>query len=116
MRRGREICGIIAVKDANMQNILSQHIESTPGVCGGKPRIAGHRITVQNVVIWHERMGLSADAIADEYGLALSQVYAALAYYYDNRAEVDESIRADEDFVAELKKGARSKIKEKTGG
>jgi hypothetical protein len=48
--------------------------------------------------------------------LTLSQVYAALAYYYDNRAEVDESIRADEDFVAELKKGARSKIKEKTGG
>ena len=34
-----------------MQNVLSQHIEATPGVCGGKPRIAGHRITVQNVAI-----------------------------------------------------------------
>jgi uncharacterized protein (DUF433 family) len=99
-----------------MQNILSQHIEQTPGVCGGKPRIAGHRITVQNVVIWHERLGRSADSIADEYGLSLSQVYAALAYYYDNRTEVDESIRADEEFVAELKKGARSKIREQTGG
>jgi hypothetical protein len=29
---------------------------------------------------------------------------------------VDESIRADEEFVAELKKGARSKIREQTGG
>ena len=48
-----------------MQNILAQHIESSPGVCGGKPRIAGHRITVQNIVIWHERMGMSADGIAD---------------------------------------------------
>jgi uncharacterized protein (DUF433 family) len=99
-----------------MQNILSQHIESTPGVCGGKPRIAGHRITVQDVVIWHERMGRSADEIADEYGLTLSQVYAAMAYYYDNRAEVDESIRADEEFVETLKKGAWSKIREQTAG
>ena len=92
------------------------HIESTPGVCGGKPRISGHRITVQNVVIWHERMGLSADAIADEYGLSLSQVYAALTYYYDNQAEINESIRADEEFVTQMQQGARSIIKEKTGG
>src|SRR5260221_9579686 len=99
-----------------MQNILAQHIESSPGVCGGKPRIAGHRITVQNIVIWHERMGMSADGIADEHELTLSQVYAALAYYYDNRSEIDESIRADEEFLANAQRGARSKLKEKTGG
>ncbi|MCP4113350.1 MAG: DUF433 domain-containing protein [Desulfobacteraceae bacterium] len=29
---------------------LDQHIEITPGICGGKPRIAGHRITVQNML------------------------------------------------------------------
>jgi len=23
-------------------------------IAGGKPRIAGHRITVQNIVIWHK--------------------------------------------------------------
>ena len=40
---------------------LDQHIEATPGVAGGKPRIVGHRITVQNIAIWHERMGTSAD-------------------------------------------------------
>jgi uncharacterized protein (DUF433 family) len=34
---------------------------------------------VQNVVIWHERMGLCADEIATEYGLSLADVYAALA-------------------------------------
>jgi uncharacterized protein (DUF433 family) len=99
-----------------MQNILSQHIESTPGVCGGKPRVARHRITVQNVAIWHERMGMSADKIADEHGLSLSEVYAALAYYADNRAEIDEAIRTDEEFVSQLRQGARSKVKEKTGG
>ena len=35
---------------------LDQHIEITPGVVGGKPRIAGRRITVRDVAVWHERM------------------------------------------------------------
>ena len=56
----------------------NQHIEITPGVCGGKPRVAGHRITVANIVIWHERLGKSADEIATEYDLTLADVYAAL--------------------------------------
>lgn len=47
--------------------VLDRHIELTPGVAGGKPRIAGHRITVQNIVIWHERMGKSVDEISAEY-------------------------------------------------
>lgn len=51
---------------------ISAHVEVTPGIAGGKPRIAGHRITVRNVVIWHERLGLSADDIANEYGLSLA--------------------------------------------
>jgi uncharacterized protein (DUF433 family) len=88
--------------EAKMQTVLNQHIDITPGVAGGKPRIAGHRITVQNIVVWHERMGLGADEIATEHGLTLSDVYAALAYYYDHHAEIDEFIHADEEFVAEL--------------
>ena len=28
-------------------NVIKEHIEITPGICGGKPRIAGHRIRVQ---------------------------------------------------------------------
>lgn len=92
---------------------LDRHIEITPGIAGGKPHIAGHRITVQNVVIWHERMGLSADEIAAEYDLTLSEVYAALAYYYDHQAEIDESIRADEAFVEELRRVTPSKLPEK---
>lgn len=92
---------------------LDRHIEVTPGIAGGKPHVAGHRITVQNVVIWHERMGLSADEIAAEYNLTLSEVYAALAYYYDHRVEIDESIRADEAFVEELRRVTPSKLPEK---
>ena len=93
--------------------VLDRHIEITPGVAGGKPRIAGHRITVQNIVIWHERMGLSADEIAAEYNLTLSKVYAALAYYYDHRAEIDEAIRTGETFAEELRRMTPSKLPEK---
>ncbi len=95
---------------------LDEHIEITDGISGGKPRIAGHRITVQNIVIWHERMGMDADEIATEYDLSLSDVFAALAYYYDNRANIDESIRSDEAFAAELKKESSSILTKKLKG
>ncbi|MCS4114611.1 uncharacterized protein (DUF433 family) [Salinibacter ruber] len=61
---------------------LDQRIEQTEGICGGKPRISGHRITVQDIVVWHERGGWSVDEIASEYDLSLADVYAALAYYF----------------------------------
>jgi uncharacterized protein (DUF433 family) len=92
---------------------VTTHIVATAGVAAAKPRIAGHRITVQNVVIWHERLGLSADEIATEYGLSLSDVYAALTYYYDHREEIDQSIRADEEIVAQLRRQIPSMHKEK---
>lgn len=96
--------------------VTTQHIEISPEIAGGKPRITGHRITVQNVVIWHERMGLSADEIASNYGLSLADVYAALAYYYDHRQEIDETILADESYVAELRSRTKSKLSGKISG
>jgi len=93
--------------------VLSRNIEITPGVAGRKPRIAGHHITVQNIVIWHEGMGPSADEIASEYDLSLSEVYAALAYYHDHRAEIDQSIRDERAFVEELQRMTPSKLPEK---
>ena len=75
-----------------MDIMTTPHIAISQDVAGGKPRIAGHRITVQQIVIWHERMGLSADEIASEHGLTLADVYAALTYYYDHRQEIDEAI------------------------
>jgi uncharacterized protein (DUF433 family) len=55
------------------------------GVSGGKPRIAGHRITVQDAVIWHERLGKDADEICVQYDLTLPDVYTELTYYFDHR-------------------------------
>jgi hypothetical protein len=58
-------------------------------------------------------MGLSADEIASEYDLSLSEVYAALAYYHDHRAEIDQSIRDERAFVEELRRMTPSKLPEK---
>lgn len=99
-----------------MESIALGHIEITPGVRGGKPHIAGHRVTVQNVAIWHERMGQEPDEIATMYELTLGEVYAALAYYHDNRAEIDDAIAWDESFVAELHRQMPTKLAEKLRG
>ena len=88
----------------------NHRIEATPGIAGGRPRVAGHRITVEDVVIWHEWLGRSADEISAEYGLDLADVYAALAYYYEHQAEIDRTIRQQEDFVAALRQRIPSKL------
>lgn len=93
--------------------ILDRHIEITPGVAGGKPRSAGHRITVQDIVVWHERMGRSADEIATEYDLTLADVYAALTYYFDHREEIDRPIEDSAAFVAALRKRTPSILQER---
>jgi uncharacterized protein (DUF433 family) len=80
-------------------------IVSTPGTCGGKPRIDGHRITVKHIVLDHQRRGLSPDEIVSAYpSLTLSDVYAALAYYHDHRAEIDADIKADDEHWAEIER------------
>jgi uncharacterized protein (DUF433 family) len=82
---------------------IASHIEITPGTCGGKPRIAGHRIRVQDIVLWTEE-GRSVDEIvADFPQLSLADVYAALAYYHDHRERIDQDIRADEEFFERMK-------------
>jgi uncharacterized protein (DUF433 family) len=91
----------------------ADRIVATPGVRGGKPRIAGHRISVSDVAIWHERMGMSPDEIVFEYPtITLSDVHAALAYYFDHRDEVDREIREGEEFAAKLRAGAPSIFEE----
>lgn len=97
-----------------MTAIITNHIEITPGVCGGKPRIAGHRIKVQNVVIWHERMGMSPDEIVYNYpSITLADVHAALAYYYDHREEIRQDIEEDEAFAREMQAKTPSLVAQK---
>ena len=92
---------------------MDQHIEISPGVAGGKPHIAGRRITVQNIVLWHERLGMNADEIASEHDLTLADIHAALAYYFDHRPELDQAIEESEAFVEALRQKQPSKLRKK---
>lgn len=79
--------------------IIAMHIEATPDTCGGKPRISGHRIRVQDIVLAYQRQGLSPDEIVSAYPtITLADVYSALAYYHDFRAEIDADIREADAF------------------
>jgi uncharacterized protein (DUF433 family) len=94
--------------------VIAEHIEITPGTCGGKPRIAGHRIKVQDIVIWHEKMGMSPDEIVSSYSIInLSDVYAALAYYHDHLEEIRQHIKEDEEYIKELRANTSSLVQQK---
>ena len=58
-------------------------------------------------------MGKSADEIATEYDLTLADVYATLAYYFDHRAEINQSLEGCEVFVKTLRQQTFSKLSEK---
>jgi len=86
-----------------MEPIAAKHIEMTPGVRSGKPRIAGTRICVSDIVIWTEQ-GQSPDEIVTEFPhLTLADVYAALAYYHDHREEIDRQLSQSEQLANAMK-------------
>jgi len=88
-----------------MATVALERIEITPGVCGGKPRIAGHRIRVADVAVWHESQGLSPDEIASRHpGITLADVHAALAYYFEHREEIDDDISEERRFAERVRR------------
>lgn len=90
---------------------ISEHIEAASGSCGGRARIAGHRIRVQDVVNWHESQGCSADEIVARFPqLTLSDVYAALAYYHDHREEIQRQMAEDDALVEKTRAAIPSKV------
>lgn len=94
-----------------MEAVSKNYISIDPGICSGRPHIVGRRITVPQIAVWHEFMGKSADEIASEYDLSLSEVYAGLVYYFDHREEMDNLIAESENFVSALMHNTPSKIK-----
>ena len=88
-----------------MSAIHSERIIKTPGVCGGKARLAGHRVRVQDVVLWHEHQGLTPDEIVARIpSLTLAEIHTALAYYFDHVQEIDEEMQADHDYTEEFRR------------
>lgn len=103
-----------SVLENEMVDVIREHVEIVDGAGGPKPRIVGHRIRVQDVVIWHAKLGMSADEIVYEYPtIALADVYAALAYYWDHRDDIERDIEAEHALVEELRRSHTGPLQEK---
>jgi uncharacterized protein (DUF433 family) len=84
-----------------VDTIISINLISTnPNVRSGRPCIAGTTIEVSAIVIAKIMHMQTPDEIANDYRLTLSQVYAALSYYYDHKAEIDAQI-AEQNAIAD---------------
>jgi uncharacterized protein (DUF433 family) len=78
-------------------------ISSNPKVHGGRPCIAGTGLRVSDVVMSHLYHNQTPDEIAVGYAVSLLGVYAALAYYYEHKAEIDGDIRDQIEKARKLK-------------
>jgi uncharacterized protein (DUF433 family) len=95
---------------ANPPESIAAYIVETPGTLGGRPRIAGHRIAVAHVATWRLRKDTSFEQIAATYDLPIAAVYAAMAYYYDHKADIDTRDAQDLAFAEEMRARTPSKL------
>jgi len=82
--------------------MVKQHIQTDQST--GKPCIAGTGIRVWDIYVLHERQGKTPDEIVAAYPhITLADVHAALAYYWDNKDEIDRQMKEADEFVEQLK-------------
>jgi uncharacterized protein (DUF433 family) len=84
------------------------HIVKIDGVCGGQAIIEGTRIAVWHIVGYYYKADMSVEDILAEWNhLTPAQVFSALAYYHDNKQEVDE-VREQNSYEEWKKQHARA--------
>jgi uncharacterized protein (DUF433 family) len=70
-------------------------LTQSPGICGGRPRIAGTGVSVLRIVGWY-KLGWTPEEISRRIGhISLAQVHAALAYYHANQEAMEAEMAAD---------------------
>lgn len=84
-----------------MQKVAHPHVSTNSKICGGSPAIVGTRFPVRSVIVYILHHGLTPEELVAKFrGLTLAQVHDALAYYYDNRKEIDKDILANSEEAA----------------
>lgn len=84
-----------------MPKVIHPHISSDSRVCGGSPVIVGTRFPVRSVVNYILHHGLTPEELVNRFShLTLAQIHDALAYYYDNRDEIEKDIEENTEEVA----------------
>ncbi|MFM8294550.1 MAG: DUF433 domain-containing protein [Microcystaceae cyanobacterium] len=77
----------------------------------GIPKIAGSTMKVIELVMAHLSLGWTAEEIhVNHPDLSLSQIYSALAYYWENKQELDRAIQADLKFAPILRQNTSQSL------
>jgi uncharacterized protein (DUF433 family) len=75
--------------------MLGVTLVRSPDVCGGKLRIDGTRMTVNQVVTLHQQ-GLTAEEIVEQYSQrTLGEIFGVLAWYYEHKVDFDQELAVD---------------------
>ena len=75
----------------------------------GVARLAETSLKVSDIAIDAETWGMTPPEIQENYPqLSMAQIYAALSYYHNHKAEIDAALERDDEEVAQ----ARSQEKE----
>ena len=68
-------------------------ITTNPDVRGGRTCLVGTGIEVSTIVTAHLFQERDPGEIAADYAVPLAQIYAALAYYYEHKNDIDAMMR-----------------------
>jgi uncharacterized protein (DUF433 family) len=97
-----------------MATAIGERITRTPGVCGGKACIAGHRVRVLDIVAWYELQGLTPDEIVSHApSISLADVHFALAYYFEHVEEIQQEMKDECAATDEFRRHHASPLGEK---
>lgn len=83
-------------------------VVTTEDVLGGKPRLAGRRVSVLQVAELVVDYGDDPADVADQLELSLAEVHEALAYYYTNIDEMETYRRRREELVDTLEQESQA--------
>jgi uncharacterized protein (DUF433 family) len=80
----------MATQNTAVKTTAYPHIVKIEGVLGGQATIEETRIAVWHIVGYYYKAGMSVEDILAEWTyLKPAQVFSALAYYHDNKEEID---------------------------
>ena len=67
-----------------------------------------------DIAIWYEQLRMSPDEIVSQIPtIALSDVHAALAYYYDHLDEIREDVRLNDQIAEQVRKQYPSRVRDR---
>ncbi len=86
---------VAAVIDINKYQLLNELLQKAEGAvssAGSEPKVRGSDVSIREIVEYHQRGDTINDLERHFPLLSRSQIYSALAYYYDHVEEIDRLI------------------------